>query len=1308
MASDKSSVPKKNEPPRPPDKGTGKAPPAAPQPSPAPRSTVLARSRTNIWLAGVCGGLGAFLPVPAWAWRCLFLLAPLFIGLFAFANPAWIAVLYSLATAAYVALWIVLKPEPAAVNEPPPMFRPVDWLTMGLTTLLVFGGYLYTIAPDLTLEDSGELAVASLYAGVPHPPGYPVWTIYTWFFTVILPFSNIAWRVAVGSAFAGAASCGLIALMVSRGSSMMLEGIKDFKDIDRRWENAICAVSGYVAGMLMGFNGFFWSQAVIVEVYTLSVFSLTGVLACLLRWLYAPEQRRFVYWALFLFGICFTNHQTLVVAAVGIEVLILMRDPKLGRDLFLGNSVIYVLGLFYMAAKAQRGEPMTVNPIILRIFHVVGVGSLLTAGFMTLKTRKFLTEWKPVLIMGLVYVAGVAFYLYMPVASMTNPPLNWGYPRTVEGFKHALTRGQYESARPTSEALLFFKQMILYAQGAMEEFNEVYILFALVPFVFLLRMQNRERSWIIGLSAIYLCLAVLLVILLNPQPDRQSLQLNRVFFTSSHVMIAMGIGYGLTIIAGLILTHYQWFRGLALACAGVWTGWALYQAFALESLLPIYQYAAVFALGLAVLTVIILAVFRAPRTPIALLLVVFCLMPVHSVLSHWWENEQRGHLFGFWFGHDMFTPPFVGPDGKLTYDSKLRAEMRKDPEKAKLIYPEMEKDTILFGGTDPGRFNPTYMIFCEGFIKPEHRRNPEFDRRDVYIITQNALADGTYLAYIRAHYNRSAQQDPPFFQELLRSPKERTENIRTNLLARAARSLDDFFIRKGEEIEARRRAELVYPPKEILTPTPQDSEKAFNEYVTDAGRRAQLNQLRPGEDVKIDGNRLSVSGQVAVMAINALLTKVIFDKNPNHEFYVEESFPLDWMYPYLTPSGIIMKINRQPLVELSDEIVRRDQHFWSTYSERLIGNWINDQTSVKEICDFAERVYVRGDFTGFKGDPKFIRDDNAQKAFSKLRSAIGGLYTWRINHCSAQMQAILTKPPEQQAPLAAERARLQNEQNRMVAAADFAFRQSLAYCPYSPEAVFRYINLLTSIGRFDDALLIVGTAKKLDPENVGFKDLYDNLAAIKARGAAATQPQFAPGQPPQPAQPPVSLQSIETEYNANPSNINAVAQLASAYWQLQRTNDALGVVKRYTDIPGLDPLSLANAAQIYIALQRGNEAVLTLDRAAGLPNVDANSLTAIAQLYGQLGQIARLEAALKRLVTMIPESPEAWYDLAAIQAAAQKNPDAAGNLQKAFQMSDQRRAKAPKERDLRSNALTDARFQLLRQMPEHKALFQKQ
>ena len=56
----------------------------------------------------------------------------------------------------------------------PPLFRGIDWWSFSITTLLVFIGYWWTLAPDLTLEDCGELATGSFYAGVPHPPGYPV------------------------------------------------------------------------------------------------------------------------------------------------------------------------------------------------------------------------------------------------------------------------------------------------------------------------------------------------------------------------------------------------------------------------------------------------------------------------------------------------------------------------------------------------------------------------------------------------------------------------------------------------------------------------------------------------------------------------------------------------------------------------------------------------------------------------------------------------------------------------------------------------------------------------------------------------------------------------------------------------------------------------------------------------------------------------------------------------------------------------------------------------------------------------------
>src|SRR5260370_13612705 len=82
--------------------------------------------------------------------------------------------------------------------------------------------YLATLAPDVTLENSGVLVTGAAYAGVPWPAGLPVWTIYSWLFVHLLPFSNLAWRVAVGSAGGASLASGLLALNVWRRGRLLL------------------------------------------------------------------------------------------------------------------------------------------------------------------------------------------------------------------------------------------------------------------------------------------------------------------------------------------------------------------------------------------------------------------------------------------------------------------------------------------------------------------------------------------------------------------------------------------------------------------------------------------------------------------------------------------------------------------------------------------------------------------------------------------------------------------------------------------------------------------------------------------------------------------------------------------------------------------------------------------------------------------------------------------------------------------------------------------------------------------------------
>src|SRR6185436_4471134 len=207
--------------------------------------------------------------------------------------------------------------------------------------------------------------------------------------------------------------------------------------------------------------------------------------------------------------------------------------------------------------------------------------------------------------------------------------------------------------------------------------------------------------------------------------------------------------------------------------------------------------------------------------------------------------------FGFWFGHDMFSPPFRGERGELAYEREERERALQGPQ-AKWTYAEMSRDAVLFGGTDPGRFCPTYMIFTESFLEPRLRRDPEFDRRDVYVITQNALADEHYLEYIRAHYQRSAQDDPFFFSELLRTERARRSD-QTNFLAQMALPLDRAFTQTGKDLEAKRRADGLYPDQELNLPSNEDLNRHMGEFMRDFQTRAQKGQLNPGEDMRVEG-----------------------------------------------------------------------------------------------------------------------------------------------------------------------------------------------------------------------------------------------------------------------------------------------------------------------------------------------------------------------------------------------------------------------------------------------------------------------
>jgi len=434
----------------------------------------------------------------------------------------------------------------------PPFFQKTDWLAFGVTTTLTLLVYLVTLAPEVTLGFSGIFSTGAMYAGVPHPPGYPVWTVYAWLFTLLLPVSNIAWRVAVSSAVAGALACGLVALMVSRGGAMIVKGIAGLKRLFPKEERRLRVVAGVVAGAALGFDGAFWGRAVIADVWTLSTLLFTLVLCLLLRWVHSPDRKRCLYFASLVYGLTISNSQAMLASALGLQLLVMIANRKIGRDLFFADSVLFIGGWAanQMGYLIWPGGCQVTAGSLPDIRYLIAIASIALCVGLAIQTRRLLTEWKPALLVSVMFLLGASAYLYVPLASMTNPPINWGYARTVSGFVHVLTRGQYEQLQPTNRLSRFADQIRMYGKMTVEEFGLHYVLIALIPLCFLLRMPAGAKRWMLGLLAVYLCLALVMLAALNPASDRQSGDFSKALFSASHLVLAIWTGYGL-VLAGI-------------------------------------------------------------------------------------------------------------------------------------------------------------------------------------------------------------------------------------------------------------------------------------------------------------------------------------------------------------------------------------------------------------------------------------------------------------------------------------------------------------------------------------------------------------------------------------------------------------------------------------------------------------------------------------------------------------------------------------------------------------------------------------
>jgi len=204
-----------------------------------------------------------------------------------------------------------------------------------LIFLITFVVYLKTLCPVLYVGDSGEFIAAAQCLGIPHPPGYPLYTILQKIGMLLIPFGGIAFRANMTALILGAATSIFIYLLV-------LEALLVFMSAKSKKQIDIMQSAALFSSFTFGFSRSFWSQCVITEVYTLNMLILSSIFFLIFKYI-RKRKLTFLYAASFLFGIGLTNHHTMILFFPVFFGMIIFKEFKL----FINPKILIVAILLF-------------------------------------------------------------------------------------------------------------------------------------------------------------------------------------------------------------------------------------------------------------------------------------------------------------------------------------------------------------------------------------------------------------------------------------------------------------------------------------------------------------------------------------------------------------------------------------------------------------------------------------------------------------------------------------------------------------------------------------------------------------------------------------------------------------------------------------------------------------------------------------------------------------------------------------------------------------------------------------------------
>ena len=310
-----------------------------------------------------------------------------------------------------------------------PVFSRAGLVCAGSVFLAALLLYIRTLAPTVTLTDSGELIVVAHGLGVAHPPGVPLWVMLAHLASLV-PLGNVAVRINFSSALFAALASAMLTLVVAEliitasylPKTKQRGARKKTKTADSAVDPVLIFAPAVGAGLVMAFSRTLWSYATIAEVYTLNTLLIVTVFFLMLRW------RR-----------CIVADQT---------------NIQLQRAITIHDSWLYAAALVFGLA--------------LGVHHVTVGLTLPAVAVIVVRTEgvRFFTS-RRLLYAALISIGAlVAVYAYLPFAASRSPVINWGNPRSLQEIWWHITGRQYRvyfSFRPSIMGTQFveFCRMLL-------------------------------------------------------------------------------------------------------------------------------------------------------------------------------------------------------------------------------------------------------------------------------------------------------------------------------------------------------------------------------------------------------------------------------------------------------------------------------------------------------------------------------------------------------------------------------------------------------------------------------------------------------------------------------------------------------------------------------------------------------------------------------------------------------------------------------------------------------------------------------